>query len=298
VESIAKLQCVLCGSREITKISDRIRGGMTEGFTMRPHECNNCGLVFLHPLMNDGEAEEFYRETYRHIYHGPDYDISRFHEARKADARRRRDRLLKAKLLNGVLLEIGSSTGAFLELINSDVAQCFGVEFDERQRAFSTAHGMNVYKSYVEIPQDVHVDTIVMFHVLEHVSNPVAFLSEVSGLLRRRGRIIIEVPNVCDALLSRYSIPEFAAFYWHPGHSYYFSKDTLLLVAKKANLEARVEPVQRYSLGNHLHWAVKRSPGGQDWLADVISAETARSYAEDLCKAFICDTLWMEARKP
>ena len=45
-------------------------------------------------------------------------------------------------------------------------------------------------------------DVIVMFQVLEHIPEPVLFLKNVGRLLKKTGKLIIEVPNLDDHLLN------------------------------------------------------------------------------------------------
>ena len=45
---------------------------------------------------------------------------------------------------------------------------------------------------------------VVLFHVLEHVLDPVSFLRSLSQVLRPDGRLVIEVPNVADILVVVY----------------------------------------------------------------------------------------------
>lgn len=297
MEAGGKARCVLCGSDEVVQVSDNLRDDMGSNFSARPHRCVSCGLVFLYPYMGEDEEKRFYQETFRALYHGKGYDLQAFHERGRAEAGRRRDALKRAGLLRGVLLEIGSATGYFLEAAAGDVDRCIGVEPDEAQRDFARQRGMDVYGATEEL-DGAKADIIVMFHVLEHIGNPVEFVSSLGGLLLPGGVLVAEVPNVSDVLLARYAIPEFEKFYWHVAHRCYFSRRTLLSVAEMAGFSARVEPIQRYSLSNHLHWAVKGLPGGQDWLSDLLSPETEKAYAEDLCRNFECDTLWLVATKP
>jgi SAM-dependent methyltransferase len=197
------------------------------------------------------------------------------------------------------VLEIGSSTGAFLEEIRKrapGVKNAAGVEPDDKQRAFARSLGLQCVQAIEEAPRGPY-DLIVLFHVLEHLPRPVDMLSRLAGMLAPDGAVVAEVPNVEDALLSRYAIPEFEKFYWHPAHTLYFSRETLARTGEAADLRVSVEPVQRYSLANHLHWALERQPAGSSVVFDHLSARTERAYAEDLCRHFICDTLWMVGRR-
>lgn len=296
--------CILCDSTQKHKISDNLRHAskMSHGNDMKPYQCDGCKLVFLYPLMDEKTLDWFYEKEYRKIYHG-DYDINNFHKNRFPDAKRRADKILSEKLAKNILVDVGSSTASFLELVQARINTVIGIEPDKQQSEFANKNGITTYPSINMLPDNIKADTITLFHVLEHINNPVEFLRELSQHLAPNGILIVEVPNVDDVLLSKYEIPEFEAFYWHPAHSYYFSKDTLRRVAEQAGFtNIRVEPVQRYSLQNHLHWAIKRGPQSSDQslmscLNDIISPETSEKYSQDLCDKFLCDTLWMVATR-
>jgi 2-polyprenyl-3-methyl-5-hydroxy-6-metoxy-1,4-benzoquinol methylase len=264
---------------------------------MRPFRCLRCDLIFLHPSLTEEEEREFYRSQFREAYHGAKYDIDAFHRRGQREAQRRAAHLERAHRLSGDVLEIGSATGYFLEEASrcEAIRGATGVELDDRQRRYAQSRGLRCVRELDELEED-RFDLIVLFHVLEHIGRPVDFLRELGPRLRPGGAIVVEVPNVEDALLSVYRIAAFQRFYWHPAHRVYFSKNTLSETARRAGLSAVVEPVQRYSLSNHLHWATRGAPGGERWLSDLIHTATERSYRDDLCRAFVCDTLWMTAQ--
>ncbi|NNL86433.1 MAG: class I SAM-dependent methyltransferase [Myxococcales bacterium] len=264
---------------------------------MRPFRCLRCDLIFLHPPLTEQEERDFYRSQFRETYHGADYDIDAFHRRGRGEARRRAMHLERSHRLSGDVLEVGSATGYFLEEASrcEAVHSATGVELDDRQRHYARSQGLRCVRELEELGE-ARFDLIVLFHVLEHIGQPVDFLRELRARLRAGGAIVVEVPNVEDALLSVYKIEAFRRFYWHPAHRVYFSKDTLSETARRAGLTAVVDPLQRYSLSNHLHWATRGAPGGERWLTHMIDADTERSYTRDLCRAFVCDTLWMTAQ--
>ncbi|RKY83677.1 class I SAM-dependent methyltransferase, partial [candidate division KSB1 bacterium] len=44
--------------------------------------------------------------------------------------------------------------------------------------------------------QSYYFDLVMMWHVLEHIENPVLYLKEISRILKENGKLIIEVPNL------------------------------------------------------------------------------------------------------
>jgi 2-polyprenyl-3-methyl-5-hydroxy-6-metoxy-1,4-benzoquinol methylase len=294
--TLAAAACRLCGSEQASQLSAVLRDGMEREVAQRPYRCASCDFVFLHPAMTDGEATAFYEGAFRRRYHGEGYDLHAFHEGRRDEAHRRRCALRAEGLLSGRALEVGCATGAFLQAVAPEVASCRGVEPDTAQREFARSRGLRVASDLGELGSSAF-DLVAAFHVLEHVSDPVGFLADLGDRLAPDGALVVEVPNVDDALLTLYPTPEAVRFAFHPAHQSYFSAATLEAAARRAGLLPRVVGLQRYGLGNHLHWLARREPGGQGWLHDVISAETERSFTGDLVTAMACDTLWMVARR-
>lgn len=289
-EYISNLPCILCGSENAIQLSDKLRKNLENKYAMRPHKCVDCGFVFMNPLMSVERENSFYEQEYRDVYHGAGYDIDAFHVSVTPDMERRIQMLKSAELLNGTLIDFGSSTGRFIELAKDNVNRIIGVEPNERQRAYANEQNRLTYSSLQDVPS-IQANVITMFHVLEHIRNPIQVLKDLQPFLAPDGVIIVEVPNVEDALISKYAIEEFATYYWHPAHSYYFSPDTLRAISEKAGYKAELIPVQRYGLNNHLQWLYNRVPGILD-TSELISESTNTSYRNDLCERFICDTIW------
>ena len=101
-------------------------------------------------------------------------------------------------------------------------------------------------------------DIVTAFHVVEHLSDPIKVLSELTNLLSKNGKLYIEVPNSEDALLTLYQNKAFQNFTYWSQHLYLFNSNNLKKIAKKIKLKVDwIKYVQRYSLSNHLYWLSK-----------------------------------------
>tara|TARA_Y100000310_G_scaffold193906_1_gene193872 strand:+ start:14135 stop:14962 length:828 start_codon:yes stop_codon:yes gene_type:complete len=159
------------------------------------------------------------------------------------------------------VLDIGASTGSFLDRIRGDYS-VHATEFNPDHAKF--------LRDELKIPTDERdIDkafpgelftVITLYHVLEHQPDPVAFLGKVKERLIGGGWVIIEVPNVNDALVSIYDIPEFQDFFFRESHLSYFEQTTLANTMLAQGFEARVYLRQDYSLMNHLNWLFRMEP--------------------------------------
>ena len=129
------------------------------------------------------------------------------------------------------------------------------------------------------------------FFVLEHISDPAKFLSDLLELLKPGGRLIFEIPNSADPLFSIYDIPEFERFYWSIAHPWYFNEKSLEFLLKKLNLSFEIIREQRYDLSNHLVWARDGKPGGMGKFTDKFGEKMEEKYKELLIESGFCDTL-------
>lgn len=86
------------------------------------------------------------------------------------------------------LLEVGCGKGRFLEQLQSMGFEIKGVD--------PTYEGSNttVIKEYFTADLGVQAEGIILRHVLEHVKDPVSFLSNIRDANGGRGKIYIEVP--------------------------------------------------------------------------------------------------------
>ena len=98
-----------------------------------------------------------------------------------------------------------------------------------------------------------------MFHVLEHLAQPINFLKKVKKHIKPNGRILIEIPNLDDFQIEKNSA--YRDWFWQRAHLQYFSPKTLKLVLKKSGFKSiRVFGIQRYSIENMMYWKLNLKP--------------------------------------
>lgn len=283
----ADVECPLCGGAN----HDIQYTGVRFAEDVNVHVCGDCQMVYLWPQPDELRLNAFYTHEYRSVYDDP--TPAERHDADMPEAEQRVGRLMPFLAKDTRVLEIGSGSCAFLERVAPHIHEAVGVEMDQESRDwYASVADTRVFHTLADVPNEQNFDLIVLFHVLEHLPDPVVFMSQLAERLKAGGRIVVEVPNVDDALLSLYKVEGFAEFYYSIAHLTYFSPKTLTACADAAMLGGEVVGIQRYDLSNHLFWALNNKPGGQAAFAKTISAETAASYAQDLVDAGQADTLW------
>ena len=100
---------------------------------------------------------------------------------------------------SGKLLDIGCGNGAFLRAFGAAYSdwQMTGVELDNRnQTAVESIPGVeSLHVGSIDTLGE-HFDLIVLIHVLEHIPNPIQFLSQIGKHLNSGGVMFIGVPDL------------------------------------------------------------------------------------------------------
>lgn len=101
---------------------------------------------------------------------------------------------------SGNLLDIGCGTGFFVKRTIDVGFKGYGIDFNERSISIGRKHfGIDtLYKADIEgfkaMHPDLKFDVITMFHVLEHLEEPVKAIGEIKGILKKDGVLVIAVP--------------------------------------------------------------------------------------------------------
>lgn len=286
------MKCQLCENENVRLIDSKIRNIKTG--KINAYSCCSCGVHFLYPQYTEEELKNYYNGEYRKEYTCKDYyskeKLEEFFKKSLPEALIRKNRVNKYFNKKDEVLEIGSSSGYFLHSIKNEVSGVYGTEWDENNLNYCKGLGISAARN----PSDFgkRFDKIFMFHVLEHIKNPVSFIESLKNQLKDNGMLFIEVPNNEDILLCEYDIPEFKDFYYQSAHLYYFNRNSLSYVLNKAGYSFKICNIQRYDVSNHLCWLKSRKPGGQDFFNKIFNISFRKTYENNLIDSDKNDTLF------
>jgi SAM-dependent methyltransferase len=243
--------------------------------------------------MTPEEEREFYEKEYGVIYSSEKGTTpAALFQARLKDAKTYYEQAKKFLGTKDSCLELGSASGYFLATIKEHVNSVRGVESHKLLRQYAQEIGIETAETVGEL-KNATFDRIFMFFLLEHVGDPIEYLKGIKKLMKKDGKLFIEVPNVEDALFSVYDIPPFRQFYFTPAHQYYYSKKTLSTIIEKSGFtEYEIKYLQRYDLSNHMHWMMKGKPGGSGAYNSIFSEELLSDYSRCLVEKGVSDTLF------
>ena len=222
--------CPLCAAAESSP--ELVKG------SLRLARCRACSLVFANPLPPEG-SDAYYDQLGRPYYLSPDKLAGDY-----ASVRFERELALFRRFSpRGDVLDVGCSTGAFLHQLCRRFPgeyRATGIEISHAALDHARNRGLDVIDDSL-LAHDFgsrRFDAITFWAVLEHLSDPAAFLRRAASLLAPGGRCFVLVPNY-RALAVRLLGARYR--YLLPQHVNYFTAATLdrLLTGAGLDPEAR-----------------------------------------------------------
>lgn len=264
-------------------ISSRVRD-RDDVYALR---CRRSGVITLNTT--DHISDETYASNDDLSYWGQG-DRRQLLAATFADDSRRAE-FLRPYITGKRYLDIGTGLGGILDLLRPFCRQIDAVELQAGARAALRREGYTVFESCKDAPLRSY-DVISLFHVYEHIPDPIVFMRDVINRLSPGGSVIVEVPHAGDALISLYENNAFLDFTLWSQHLVLHTRESLRAFLKAAGLhDVRMAAVQRYSCANHLHWLAKGKPGGHMLWHYLDTPRLTDAYAEALMRLDVTDTL-------
>ena len=195
-----------------------------------------------------------------------------------------------------VWLDVGTGLGGILDLLSSCAAKTIAVEPQQGARESLQKLGYQVYRDLEEVP-DQSIEVVTLFHVVEHLTEPLKELQKIRNIMKPGGSIIIEVPHAGDVLLSSFDNDAFKAFTFWSEHLILHTRQSLMAFLQEAGFHGiTVSGFQRYPLANHLYWLAKGKPGGHNHWGHLKTPDLDRAYENLLNSIDQTDTLIAIAR--
>jgi 2-polyprenyl-3-methyl-5-hydroxy-6-metoxy-1,4-benzoquinol methylase len=205
------------------------------GYTIM--ECDSCRHLFTHPVPNQDELDQIYRDSYA-------YEL---HAALFSELRQRAK--LHAKLVahqgpSNPILEIGCGSGILLEVLAGKGRRVAGLELSQKMidiakiRLEKFNQETNLFCGSVindvQVPEYSHHD-VILVHTLEHMLNPKTFLHDVANIMGKDNNLYIVVPNSRNV----FGKPRNRWWgYWQvPIHVSHYSKESLTSLLTDSSFE-------------------------------------------------------------
>jgi 2-polyprenyl-3-methyl-5-hydroxy-6-metoxy-1,4-benzoquinol methylase len=224
----SEVPCNLCGTHDSLPLHVNC--------SLNIVRCRACGLVFVNPQPTLEALREYHaagelmsQDGWSSYFNHSQEQICELWKERFADVRRSK------QASNVSLLDVGAGYGDFLHYASKEGWQVSGFEFSPAVAKISREkYGISLaVGDLFEMPfAKQSFDVITMWHVLEHLANPMAALRRLFQLLRPGGVLVLEVPNLNCLVRKSYRVPMTVNL-----HLYHFSRETLSSLASAAGFK-------------------------------------------------------------
>lgn len=181
------IECDLCGQNDFSLLFNGSDYLSFSPLIFKVKKCRNCGMVGLNPRPKN--ISSFYGE-YRKGSSGKDiFEFLSPNRIKKVEKFKKR----------GKILDIGCGQGGFLNTMKENGWKTYGVELSKEACEFARqTYGLRNINNddllSVDFP-DNYFDVVTLWHVLEHLREPLSTLSKIYKILKKDGILIIESPN-------------------------------------------------------------------------------------------------------
>ena len=217
------MTCILCRNGVFKIVSQK---DSKNGLFLKVIICESCGMIQQDPIPSEDEVNEYYSNEYRkdykktitpkikHVFRAGNLALDRINF------------LKKAQISSGKLLDVGAGGGEFIYISGKLGFDSEGIE----PNIGYSQYGKKEYRIDLNTGQlsDVsgQFQIITMFHVLEHIPDPVLTFERLWRLIENDGHVFIEVPNIETSKASPHNI-------YFRAHIHYFSEATLVASASR-----------------------------------------------------------------
>ena len=188
-------------------------------------QCVNCGLIW---------RENFDLDLGYYQKEAIDFNSDKI-QSRILNSEQRVDTFKKFANLNN-LLDVGTSEGIFLKvLVDQGYKNVMGLEPSVENVDFVKNNNLRVIRGDINDISGVvalnNINTVTMFHVIEHLPDPLKSLRLIFASLKKGDKLIIETPNI-----EAYSFKKlnYKTRFIYNEHFFYFNKRTLDEILIKA----------------------------------------------------------------
>jgi SAM-dependent methyltransferase len=232
----ARYYCNLCGGRATPLLAG----------PPRIVRCDDCSLSSLEAFPAPAEREAAYQEEYYREGSGERF-LGLFERMVSVFRRLRMRSIVRRCPGPGAILDVGCGRGLLPALFLERGWVAAGTQIS--RTAAAAAHrryGVNVLVGELpELPlQAGAFDVVTLFHVLEHLDRPEAYLRKAHELLAPGGLLVVEVPNFASPGFRILGTRNFCMDF--PNHLVFFTPDSLGRLLARCGFT--VEEVSHFSL--------------------------------------------------
>jgi SAM-dependent methyltransferase len=201
-------------------------------------QCSLCGLVRTDPLLSDdaiysSDSSNYYGKQSNKFSFALQMIRNKTMKVRAGDFLS----MLPASVEKPKILDVGCAEGRLLNAFLEYGCECWGIEHPlyPTRRLLNNDRIAYFQSDFQTIDfESGTFDMIILWHVLEHMDNPVLTMQNLYKWLAPKGVIIVAVPN-----FSSMEARAFRQFWFHldiPWHKYHFDEKSIKFLIEKCHL--------------------------------------------------------------
>ncbi len=150
--------------------------------------CNDCGFMWASPIPTMAVLDEFYKFHY-------DYNMFKWQAPfKKIQAKHRLFKMRNHLKPNNKFLDFGCGHGYLVESASEKQIKSYGFDVGADKIIQKQTHSLT-YGVNIDTYKEKDFDLISLWHVLEHMADPIFTLKQLNSKLKVGGKIFIAVPN-------------------------------------------------------------------------------------------------------
>ncbi len=271
--------CPLCGV-------DRPQASPYSGGPYAVARCGHCAAWYLSPRRPEARMREYYLDdAYFEGGTGGYTDYAERERSLRTTFRALLRRLAARGATGGSLLEVGCGYGYFLAEATVYFQSQMGCEMSPQAAERARLYTQDIRLGSIDsIPADRKFDCIVALQVVEHVYNPLEFVTRLRRHLTKSGVMVLAVPDMGG--MWRHVLGRRWPSFKYPEHVVFYDQRSLSNLMRDAGLHAprRISYPHAFPLNEVCaKFGAPRLPGigGMNvWLPGTTLAMVARAGAE------------------
>lgn len=196
-------------------------------------KCQDCTMVYLNPVFQDFAIKDYYETNHTEqsevVETDPDNFYVNIYNNGLDDIQKNSPQISK-------LLDVGCSSGSFLDLAKKRNIDTHGIELNRAEYQFAKDKGHTVHNELLEhINFNEKFDVVTLWDVFEHLIDGEFYLNEIKKILSEQGMIFLQIPS-SDSLAAKI-LRKHCNMYDGLEHVNLYGAKTIKMLASKCGLE-------------------------------------------------------------
>jgi SAM-dependent methyltransferase len=213
-------QCPVCGGTDLRRLFSR------GSWTYRA--CAGCGHRFAAlPEKEAGALDELYQDEYVGFREDAVFQA--------VIRERLRTEFAPRVPAGGRILDVGCGNGEFMAAAREAGYRVTGTDISVPAVELCRSRGLDaVAGDFLTLPFEGGFDAVTMWDVIEHLTDPAAFVARARSLLRPGGYLVVKTPGVTDRMFAMVRVaPPLAGSVLHEDHIQFFTAGSFARLADR-----------------------------------------------------------------